>query len=222
MSDNRVATLDPQPAPGWLYLVIPPLLFPLAAMAWLRSHWAEIPERFPVHWGTHGADRWASRTLLHVYAFPLFGEGVTLVMLGVALVTYFASRRADRASSSMAVVFLAVMYLVSLVFTAVALGPLKRFPAWTIPLMVIPVVLFILAMVAIQNFRGGGKTEVTPAECWSVMGTYYNPLDPALFVQKRFGVGYTLNFAHPWSKPFLWGTVGSVLALTGFLIWALR
>jgi uncharacterized membrane protein len=25
---------------------------------------------------------------------------------------------------------------------------------------------------------------------------YYNPDDPALMVEKRFGIGWTLNFAH--------------------------
>ena len=28
---------------------------------------------------------------------------------------------------------------------------------------------------------------------------YSNPDDPALFVPKRFGIGYTLNFGNPWS-----------------------
>jgi uncharacterized membrane protein len=28
---------------------------------------------------------------------------------------------------------------------------------------------------------------------------YYNPNDTALFVPKRYRIGYTLNFANPWS-----------------------
>ena len=32
---------------------------------------------------------------------------------------------------------------------------------------------------------------------------YNNPDDPALFVPKRFGLGWTLNFGHPQSKRFL-------------------
>jgi hypothetical protein len=28
---------------------------------------------------------------------------------------------------------------------------------------------------------------------------YSNPDDPALLVPKRFGIGYTVNFGHPWS-----------------------
>ena len=36
---------------------------------------------------------------------------------------------------------------------------------------------------------------------------YNNPDDPALFVPKRFGFGWTLNFGHPQSKLFLIGLV---------------
>jgi uncharacterized membrane protein len=31
---------------------------------------------------------------------------------------------------------------------------------------------------------------------WVVSVFYYNPDDPALCVGKRFGIGWTLNFAH--------------------------
>lgn len=37
-----------------------------------------------------------------------------------------------------------------------------------------------------------------PDDAWS--GIFYsNPDDPALFVPKRYGIGYTLNFGNPWS-----------------------
>jgi hypothetical protein len=37
-----------------------------------------------------------------------------------------------------------------------------------------------------------------PEEGWK--GIFYsNPDDPSLFVPKRYGIGYTLNFANPWS-----------------------
>jgi Family of unknown function (DUF5808)/Protein of unknown function (DUF1648) len=36
----------------------------------------------------------------------------------------------------------------------------------------------------------------TPDSCWKGGVFYYNPDDPALWVEKRFGIGYTLNFAY--------------------------
>jgi uncharacterized membrane protein len=38
---------------------------------------------------------------------------------------------------------------------------------------------------------------------WSGGILYHNPDDPALFVPKRYGLGWTLNFGHPRSTLFL-------------------
>jgi uncharacterized membrane protein len=37
----------------------------------------------------------------------------------------------------------------------------------------------------------------TPDECWKLGLFYFNRNDPALFVEKRFGIGWTLNMANP-------------------------
>lgn len=39
---------------------------------------------------------------------------------------------------------------------------------------------------------------------------YWNPADPSLFVPKRFGIGYTLNFANPWCWVVLVGILTMV------------
>lgn len=40
---------------------------------------------------------------------------------------------------------------------------------------------------------------------------YHNPDDPAIFVPKRFGLGWTLNFAHPQARLVLLGLLLLVL-----------
>jgi uncharacterized membrane protein len=45
---------------------------------------------------------------------------------------------------------------------------------------------------------------------------YYNPDDPALVVEKRFGIGWTLNFGNRWC----WVLVPA-LALVPFIITSL-
>jgi uncharacterized membrane protein len=39
----------------------------------------------------------------------------------------------------------------------------------------------------------------TPDSAWKGGLFYFNPDDPAVFVEKRFGVGWTLNFASVWA-----------------------
>ncbi|MBX6342828.1 MAG: hypothetical protein IRY97_10250, partial [Thermomicrobiaceae bacterium] len=52
--------------------------------------------------------------------------------------------------------------------------------------------------------------------CWIAGFIYYNPDDPALMVPKRFGVGWTLNFARPAAWIFL-AAVVLLCALPGLL-----
>ena len=52
----------------------------------------------------------------------------------------------------------------------------------------------------------GGVAPVgdrTPDKNWKLGLFYINRNDPALFVEKRFGIGYTLNFGHPGVLVFL-------------------
>ena len=51
---------------------------------------------------------------------------------------------------------------------------------------------------------------------WGIV--YYNPNDPSVWVEKRFGIGWTLNFAHKES----WFIIMIILAIpVAFLIFAI-
>jgi hypothetical protein len=54
---------------------------------------------------------------------------------------------------------------------------------------------FVWPIVRISQEPGSGS-DGTPDECWKLGQIYYNPNDPALLVEKRFGVGYTINFGN--------------------------
>ena len=49
---------------------------------------------------------------------------------------------------------------------------------------------------------------------WSGGIFYNNPDDPALFIEKRYGLGWTLNFGHPQAKLVLIGLLVGTLALS--------
>ncbi|HUJ32050.1 MAG TPA: DUF5808 domain-containing protein [Candidatus Acidoferrum sp.] len=76
--------------------------------------------------------------------------------------------------------------------------------------------VFVLVIFAILIYTGQGGANLaeaaigsdivkdrpvtgdrTPDQCWKAGMFYVNPDDPALLVEKRFGVGYTINFGHP-------------------------
>ncbi|MED5020071.1 DUF5808 domain-containing protein [Paenibacillus chibensis] len=44
---------------------------------------------------------------------------------------------------------------------------------------------------------GTGRTAANDDRFWKLGSIYFNPGDPALFVEKRMGIGWTVNFARP-------------------------
>jgi uncharacterized membrane protein len=68
-------------------------------------------------------------------------------------------------------------------------------PAWVLA----GVIVLVAVSVSVLALRAP-RRQPTSDRFWRGWIFYVNPDDPALFVPKRFGIGYTINFAHPWSS----------------------
>jgi len=86
----------------------------------------------------------------------------------------------------------------------VAIGPPPIF-FW----MIAGVMALVAALSIFIALRVPGRHD-TPEGCWKAGIFYVNPDDDSLFVPKRSGMGYTINFAHPWS----WLVVVAVILIT--------
>lgn len=65
-----------------------------------------------------------------------------------------------------------------------------------------------------------GKTAAASGDQdqhWKLGQFYFNPKDPAIFVEKRFGVGWTMNFA----RPLGWIVLIGIIAIPLLLTWVL-
>jgi uncharacterized membrane protein len=208
------------PLPPWIGWAIPPLAAPLGVIAWIDMRWQRIPLRYATHFGPPSRSTgWTTRTPLHVYGPLIFAEGMVALFLAMALIAWYGSRRSD-ARSPMATVLLAVMYLLSLVFTGLGLTPVAQIPAWTVALLVPVAVLSLLVYVALKESEPDKRVDAAPEECWRLGGIYYNPKDPSMFVRARLGMGYTLNMANRWSYGFLITPFAGMVALVAFLLWS--
>jgi uncharacterized membrane protein len=71
---------------------------------------------------------------------------------------------------------------------------------FVVPFMVMLVTggAIVAALVTTRRLAAGGG-DFTPDACWKGGLFYYNPNDPAIFVEQRVGIGYTLNFGHRWA-----------------------
>jgi uncharacterized membrane protein len=214
-STIREASLAPRPThlPGGWLLQLTSFAILLLTAAYLSAHWAQIPDRFPVHWGIDGQPNgWSVRTPMGVYGPLCFGAGLVAM---ISLLGYGISHAARRipgmpgdegtidAGHRIALVLIGVELFLAAMFSLAGLLPLTGSPgAATILIlaggMIVCVVLLIrwqsqgLAAHAAMGHPGDG----TPDECWKLGLFYFNPDDSALFVQKRIGIGYTINFAH--------------------------
>ena len=67
-----------------------------------------------------------------------------------------------------------------------------------------------------------GREHPASQSYWKAGIFYSNRDDPALFVRKRFGIGYTLNFGNPWS----WAALAVIVVLVAtpifFAVFSLR
>jgi uncharacterized membrane protein len=222
-STIREASLTPRSAqlPGGWALQFGPLAILAVVAIYLGVHWPQIPDEFPVHWGTSGQPNgWSVRTPMGVYGPLLFGAAI---VIGISLVAYTFSHAARRlpvpANSPapsdfphrIAVLLLGVEYFIAAMFSLVGLLPLMGSPGAVS--IVILAAAVLLSAVFLGRWISHGRDhwphaagDGTPDACWKLGLLYFNPDDPALFVEKRIGIGYTINFAR--------GTAWAILVLT--------
>lgn len=142
-------------------------------------------------------------------------------------------------------VLIAVEYLIGIMFAGVSLLALKPGPPPMAAAVALPLVFVaIVIAVMVRQGQGGSRRAQTAGAAGAVAGgqpaaagaagarpvgdrtadrywkaglIYVNPGDPALFIEKRFGIGYTINFGRPAS----WVILGVILLLPliiGFVI----
>jgi uncharacterized membrane protein len=204
--------------PRWILLTLPPFAAPIAAAAWLRAHWDELPQRFPVHFDLNGVpNRWAEKSARGVYGPPLIEAGLMLLILLLGLAMFYGARRGPQRSAVLKIQAAAI-YFIAYIFTLVSMLPVKR-PG--IAFTLVPTLVFTIAVLA-WCFKMAGDPDMpvdsTPDDHWKLGSIYYNPADPVLFVQKRIGFGYTLNFGNPVS----WISLGVFVALLAAVLVVLR
>ena len=182
-----------------LWLCVPPFVWLAAVALYLQSHWNQIPEQFPVHWGADGQPNgWATRSFQGVYGPVLLAAFLGALFLLFALMLLRVSRNTTMRHVTVTILLL-MLYPVSFAFGMVALLPLMTFPIWLIPGVTIASVAVLLAW-SIRKITARAATDVVPEprndSYWKAGMFYYNPDDPAIFVSKRVGIGYTVNFAN--------------------------
>lgn len=216
----REARLAPRQVrlPGGWPAQIAPFAILAGAGIFLRTQWTRIPERFPVHWTLSGQPNgWGTRTVAGVYG-PLWLGGATaglLVLISWAILRWTRRVQTEGSAAEAEIarerryllVLLFTEYLMAGITTWTALLPLRptpmQSPSPALPLGVLALLLLVLLLLFVVHRppeaaaeRAAPVGDRTEDRCWKAGVFYFNPKDPALLVEKRFGIGYTVNFGH--------------------------
>jgi len=182
-------------------------------------HWDVIPDPVPTHFGLNGeADAYSPKGFGAVFSLNIVQLGIIVLFLIINASIRAARQKLnpDRPEESrenqlrFRRVNSIFLYAISL-FVVVLMGlgqsitlygwPSKHLsPAMLgLPALLIIAVFGFVWYVSKQGLdETGGSSHVQEDEAWRGGGLfYYNKADPALMVEKRYGVGWTINFAHP-------------------------
>jgi uncharacterized membrane protein len=183
-------------------------------------HWGANGE--PNGWATRsfGGVYWplfvalATCVVLAVVSYGVIHWTRQIRAIGSAAVAETRSRRVQVG------VLIALQIFFAALFSGVSLMALRPAleQAPSIWLFLVGTLVFVVAVYAVFLHTGQGGSKLiktasepepniaghafvtgdrTPDECWKAGMFYVNRDDPALLVEKRFGIGYTLNFGRP-------------------------
>ena len=204
----------------------------LAALGvWMSLRWPQVPSRMAAHWSFAGPDRWVSTTPEAVVML-LSRRGVVCLLL--ALLAWGVIHGSRRIATSGEAGQRERRFRMRIVSLLVAAEYFAAFPAWsallsfpatvmTLWYLIWPMtILVLMARVALAGqggLRGLMRTDGAPVgdrmedRYWTGGLIYFNRADPAFLVERRFGVGYTFNFGHPFAWALL--TLIAAVALIG-------
>ncbi len=195
-------------------IAIPSVVIGAIAL-WSSARWEALPDPYPIHWMWNGEpDTWVSRTPFNVYGMLSMLGGACALMAILCFGLMFWSRRPRSIASSrfdrrFLTGTIAALLVGEYLLAASAMLPLG-FGANGPELMI----FVILATASIYLMTAGNtapietsRGDVTPDQAWKFGIIYFNREDPAFLVEKRFGLGWTLNFGHRLG----WVVVGGAL-----------
>jgi len=226
-------------SPAWLLLF--PLIMVLTAILGVVLYPA-APDRIVTHWSMAGvANAWTDKSYGVVWFALVQQLFMSALMCFVFYITKNARRQIDadnieesskrvnlfRKAWGYYIIIMGVFLNLTFVLTLASM--LGALDARVMSMVLIAGFVLILAgacwlVVTVGQGgsriklprKGGGYISVRDDDRYWKLGTiYYNPEDPAVFVEKRFGIGWTCNFARPMSWVFLIELFAVLLILIG-------
>lgn len=208
--------------PWYLYLL--PIIVTAGLMGYTLLQYEILPEQIPTHWGINGeADAFTEKTPFSVISMSLILFVIQLMLLGINIATKKSGIKLSATTTNASKIrqlslrkysswftFLTVV-LITFMFSYFQLNTIHPSLFSNHSILAAPLIFMIVILVgsivfAVKVGRADKQVLDQPTEhitdidedaYWKGGLFYFNRNDPSILVEKRFGVGWTLNFANP-------------------------
>lgn len=241
ITDLSVRSQD-EMLPWSMYLL--PIVITLGVIGYTIIQYDLLPSQIPTHWGLNGQpDAFTEKNPITAIMAPLILLIMQVMFLGINEMTKRSGIKLSVQSTEYSKVRQLTlrkysswfMFFTSLVTTmlfcflqlsTIHSGLFGEGMMLVVPFAFLLVILLATIGFAVKAGRAGegiavgtvnGIGDVDEDQFWRVGIFYYNRNDPSIFVEKRFGVGWTINFANPKGYLIIFGPLLLILILTYFL-----
>lgn len=227
-----------------LFYFISLAFVPLILIIYTYDQYSLLPEQIPTHWGPSGKpDAFTSKNHFSVISLPLIiiilqfmfaamSEGtrrseIKTSVHNIQKSTYSQVQKRKYTSRYLFLISFLITVLFSfLQLTTIHHGIIGQNILLTtfIVFIVIIIVGSIIFSIKFSNLEKdinpsnsqGSVTDIDDDHYWKGGLLYFNKEDPSLFVEKRFGIGWTMNFAQPISYIILFAPLFLILLIAYF------
>jgi len=235
---TRVASLRPRPSgrliSAWWELV--PLCVIAFTVILLALRYPTAPAVVPTHFDLTGhANGFAPKSIWTFFSIVgvQLGVWVLLTLFGAGLSRSRVAPSAGAAGATYRLMWARLVFLLK-TGTVLELCIADLLPTSTqepgalavLPIALLVTILALTLTLALRSGQSGwrqqrrtgspltARGDATPDSAWIGGVFYYNPDDPALFVEKRSSLGWTVNFGHPQARLILIGLLLVPLVLS--------
>ncbi|MDN7227681.1 DUF5808 domain-containing protein [Planococcus sp. N064] len=221
-----------------------PVIITFGLILYTLSHYGSLPAQIPVHWGPDGPDRYTEKTVFTSISLMLvlLVMQILFFALNWARKTSGAKIRASQKLQSRERELASRKYgswllLISAIASTLLMGSLQLSiihaglgTALGYMALIVGFLIVVLGGTAFYAFKmvksssfaeeelaDPGVIDADSDEHWKAGIFYVNKEDPSVMAEKRFGIGWTINFGNPKSWLYLLLPV-AVLLLIAFLL----
>ncbi|HHQ2897778.1 TPA: DUF1648 domain-containing protein [Bacillus cereus] len=228
--------------PWYLYII--PMVVTIGLFSYTSICYNIFPEQIPIHWGANDKpDAFKQKTYFSAIMLPITLLMLQILLLGtneairksgikLSATNLNASRNrqlALRKYSSW--VMLITNTLITLFFSFLQLTTIHKGLVEDALIFTVPFILLLIILIGIIIFSVKIGTSEKNMKTTSVEGIsdfdenqhwkgglfYFNKSDPSVFVEKRFGIGWTINFANPIGYLIICGPLVVIVLITFLL-----